>query len=209
MLATSRPANSQILYGNILGNITDPDRAAVAGAAVTITSIETNLSRTAVSSDAGIYNFPDVIAGDYTVRVVKEGFRTASIDRLTVAINSVSRVDVRLQLGAVTESIVVSGENAGLQADRSDVHSELTVATLENTPVPGGRNYQQLLVTLPGISPPQNSHSIPANPSRALQFNVNGATNTTNNTRIDGASTTNIFIPRLPATYPRWSRLNP
>ena len=68
--------------------------------------------------------------------------------------------------------------------------------------MPIGRNYQQLFKTLPGFTPPADAHSIPSNPSRALVFNVNGASDSSNNTRIDGVSTTNVWLPHVAAYVP-------
>ncbi|MEJ7606817.1 MAG: hypothetical protein WKF37_11250 [Bryobacteraceae bacterium] len=82
------------------------------------------------------------------------------------------------------------------------MRSEITSKTLENLPVPPGRNYQQLFRTLPGFSPPGNAHSIPSNPSRALTFNVNGSSRSSNNTRIDGATSTNVQLPWVSAYVP-------
>jgi TonB dependent receptor/TonB-dependent Receptor Plug Domain len=82
------------------------------------------------------------------------------------------------------------------------VRAELTSRTLLNLPIPAGRNYQNLLRVLPGINPPQNAHSIPTNPSRALEYNVNGTSRSSNNVRIDGASQYNIFLPHVTAYVP-------
>ena len=73
---------------------------------------------------------------------------------------------------------------------------------LENLPVPIGRNYQQLYRTMPGFSPPVNSHSIATNPSRALEFNVNGTSDDQNNTRIDGVSSTHVQLPHVISYIP-------
>src|SRR5439155_9850260 len=69
-------------------------------------------------------------------------------------------------------------------------------------PVPLGRNYQRLFKVIPGFTPPEDAHSIPSNPSRALVFNVNGASRSSNNTRIDGVSTTNVWLPHVAAYVP-------
>ena len=55
---------------------------------------------------------------------------------------------------------------------------------------------------LPGFTPPAEAHSVPSNPSRALVFNVNGASRSSNNIRIDGVSTTNIWLPHVAAYVP-------
>jgi hypothetical protein len=65
-----------------------------------------------------------------------------------------------------------------------------------------GRNYQQLLRTVPGFRPPSNAHSVPSNPARALTFNVNGASYSINNTHIDGAANNAPWLPHISAFVP-------
>jgi len=69
-------------------------------------------------------------------------------------------------------------------------------------PVPTNRNFQNLFITLPGFTPPANAFPVPTNPSRALMFNVNGTSNTSVNTKIDGASVTNVWLPHIAAYIP-------
>src|SRR5205807_2528063 len=119
-----------------------------------------------------------------------------------VSANNVTRVDLTLQLGAVTETVLVTAQGAVLQTDTSEVHTDLVANELANLPVPLGRNYQQIYRALPGFSPPVNSHSIPSNPSRALEFHVNGTSDDQNNTRVDGVSTYNILLPHVVSYIP-------
>ena len=104
--------------------------------------------------------------------------------------------------GSSPRSVRVSAESPLLQTDRAEVRAELKAQELTNLPVPIGRNYQQLFKSLPGFTPPADAHSIPSNPSRALVFNVNGASRSSNNTRIDGVSTTNVWLPHVAAYVP-------
>jgi len=133
--------------------------------------------------------------------VKMNGFRTYSRS-VPVSLNSVARVDVKLEIGQLSESVQVSAESPVLQTDKAEVRAELKAQELENLPVPIGRNYQQLFKVIPGFTPPADAHSIPSNPSRALVFNVNGASRSSNNTRIDGVSTTNIWLPHVAAYVP-------
>jgi hypothetical protein len=195
-------ASAQILYGSLVGNVKDATQAAIAGARVTAANTQTAQSRSTVTSGDGTYSFPTLLPGSYDVTVEKEGFRVQRRQAVSVTINTVSRADMQLEIGAVTESVTVAADAALLQTDRSEVRAEVTSRQLENLPVPAGRNYQGLFVTIPGFSPPRNAHSVPANPSRALQFNVNGTSSSSNNTRIDGASSTNIWLPHISAYVP-------
>jgi hypothetical protein len=202
VMVTSSRGEAQILYGSIVGNVTDATDAVIPGASVTITHKETSQSRTTTANAVGQYSFPTIATGTYIVKVTAQGFRTATQDDVVVTVNSQTRVNIRLELGAVTESVVVSASGLALQTDRAEVRAEVTETTLNNTPVPLGRNYQHLFMTLPGFSPPEDAHSIPSNPSRAIRFSVNGTSRSNNNTRIDGASSTNIWLPHMVAYVP-------
>jgi hypothetical protein len=202
VLALPCAAYAQVLYGSIVGNITDASQAAVPGATVTITNAQTNLVRNATTSETGAYSFTNLPTGVYSLKVSKEGFTSYAQSQVAVTINSISRIDASLNVGAVTESVTVSGEAATLQTDRSEIRQEIVSKQLLNLPVPLGRNYQQLFRVLPGFAPPANAHSVPTNPSRALAFNVNGASRSSNNTRIDGASSTLIQLPHVVAYVP-------
>ena len=141
-------------------------------------------------------------SGTYTITVTMNGFRSFGRPGVPVTLNSTARVDAKLEVGQLTETVSVSAESPLLQTDRAEVRSELNAKQLTELPVPIGRNYQQLFKTLPGFTPPADAHSIPSNPSRALVFNVNGASRSSNNTRIDGVSTTNIWLPHVAAYVP-------
>ena len=107
-----------------------------------------------------------------------------------------------MQVGQLSENVTVSADTPMLQTDRAEVRSELKARELVNLPVSLNRNYQYLFRVLPGFTPPAEAHSVPSNPSRALVFNVNGASRSSNNIRIDGVSTTNIWLPHVAAYVP-------
>ena len=94
-------------------------------------------------------------------------------------------------------TVTVSAEAPVLQTDTAEVHQSLEAKDLSNLPVPLGRNYQQVYRMLPGFAPPANSHSIPTNPARSLEFSVNGTSDDPNNTRIDGVSTAHVQLPHV------------
>lgn len=202
LLATASVADAQTLYGSITGNVKDSSGAVVPGANVSITHKGTNQVRQTVSNEAGVYDFATAPSGTYELTVSLAGFRTYTDTAVAVTINNVTRLDVTLSVGAVSESVIVSAEAPPLQTDTAQVKAEIAQHVLENAVVPLGRNYQNLLVTIPGISPPRNAHSVPSNPSRALRFNANGTSGSSNNIRIDGASSTNVWLPHMSAYVP-------
>ena len=201
-LAGSHAAFAQVLYGSLVGNVTDPNGAVVPGAAVTATDQGTGIAKTTTTNPAGSYQFVDLQPGVYTVKVAVSGFKTHERRDIPVSLNSVARTDVALEVGSIEQSVTITGEAPTLQTDRAETRAEIGSKELENLPVPIGRNYQQLYRTLPGIAPPVNSHSIPTNPSRSLEFHVNGTSDDQNNTRIDGVSSTTVQFPHVVSYIP-------
>ena len=195
-------AYGQILYGSLTGNVTDISDAAVPNANVTITNKQTGAIRSTMTNDTGGYSLPTLQPGSYSVKISKDGFRTTLQDNVEILVNSTSRVDLKLQLGQVAETISVEANAALLQTDRAEVKAEITSKTLTELPVTNGRNYQSLFITIPGISPPGTPHSVPSNPSRAMSWSTNGNNTASNNTRIDGASATNVWLPHIASYVP-------
>src|SRR4051794_33607145 len=206
LLAVAQAGHAQSVYGTIAGNVKDSSQAAVASARVVATNPETGFTRETLSNSVGVYTVPDVLPGVYTVEVSAPGFQTYKRTGVTVSVQTLTRVDVALSIGTTNETVTVSADAAELQTDRTDVRSDLTSHTLENAPVPIGRNYQMLFVTIPGVSPPTSGHSFGANPTRSLAFTVNGGNINNNDTRVDGAGTRNFgasdtiqYIPSMEA----------
>ena len=195
-------ASAQTLYGTLVGNVTDPSEAAVAGAKVTAVNIDTGLTREAATDDRGGYLFSDLQAGGYRVTVNAAGFSAFTQTGVQVSTNAILRVNVRLQLAAATESVTVAATATALQSDRSDVRAEISGREFRDLPVPGARNYQALFKLVPGFTPPRRQNSIVSTPQEGLVANVNGTTKSTNNTRIDGASNTHIWLPQHSAYMP-------
>jgi carboxypeptidase family protein/TonB-dependent receptor-like protein len=193
---------AQVLYGSIVGTVRDATGGVLPGATVVITHAETKATRETTTDAGGSYRFSTVQTGTYTVVVNLAGMQPFTRSSIPVTLNSVARVDASLGAAQLQETVTVSADAALLQTDRAEVRQELRARELQDLPVPIGRNYQELFVTLPGFTPPADAHSIPSNPSRALTFNVNGASNQGNNTRIDGVSSTNVWLPHVVAYVP-------
>ena len=200
LVAASLPA--QVLFGTLVGNVTDSSQAAVVGASVKIVNTGTRQEWTAVANAAGAYTINTIPTGTYDVTISHAGFQTFTQQAVTVNSNSTVRVDVALQIGAVSETVKVTSSAVALQTDSADVRAEIRPEELQNTPVPFTRNYQNLLLTVPGMTPPANAHSVPANPSRALQVNANGTNSQSANFRVDGATTGHPWLPHIAGYVP-------
>ncbi len=201
-LLIPQPAHAQVLYGSLVVEAKDDSGAAIPRATVTIAQTETGWTRTAVTNDVGTATFSTVPPGTFTVRVNLDGFKEAVTTGVLVSEGAVIRVPALLALGQLTDTVSVVADNAMLQTDRADVRTDLPSVQLENLPVPIGRNYQSLLVTVPGISPPENMHSVAVNPARGLGFTSNGTTRNANTIRIEGAIANNLWLPHVAAYVP-------
>jgi hypothetical protein len=189
------PANAQILYGSILGTVEDPTGSVVPTAKVTVTNKATGATREATSDEAGRYSLLSLAAGPYELRATAAGFRTAIRSEVEVTINTVTRVDVKLEVGQMSEQVTVSAIAVALQTDKSDVRHEITGTMATNLPLPGYRNYQALMAFVPGTSPPTLQNAVVDTPGRAMRTFVNGTATNNNNTLTDGALNINIWLP--------------
>ena len=195
VLLVSQPARAQVFYGSIVGTVTDASGAVVQTATVAITNTQTGQARETVTDDTGRYSIPNVQPGGWDLKVTKTGFRTFTQTGIVVSINIVSRVDLSLEVGAVTEAVTVAASAAQLQTDKADVHVELNVAAMKNLTLPNYRNYQSLINLVPGATPATFQNAITDTPARALSTNVNGTNRNNNNTRVDGATNVYIWLP--------------
>jgi hypothetical protein len=188
-------AEAQVLYGSIVGTVVDQSDAAVPNATVTITSKETGLTRETKTDVAGRYSLVNVLPGTYDLRVAASGFRTLVREDIVVRINAVTRADLQLEVGGVTEQITVTAGAFVLQTDRSEVRAEITAREITNLPLANYRNFQSLFMFVPGATPTTFQNTVAAAPARALTTNVNGTARNNNNARIDGATNVYIWLP--------------
>ena len=191
----SRNADAQVVYGSVVGTVSDGTGEALAGAHVTITNRETALTRRAVTNDSGGYAFTNVPPGPCDVRVTRDGFREFVKEAVPVGPNTVSRVDVTLELGELTEIVTVRSDASLLQTDKADAHTDVKSVEIVNLPLPNYRNYQSLMNLVPGASPATFQNSEVDTPGRSLRTFFNGQNPNSNTTRTDGATNINIGLP--------------
>src|SRR5579871_4408305 len=142
---------AQALYGSIVGVVTDSSGAVVPGATVKTTQTGTGQVRQTVTGQAGSYSFPTLPQGTYDVAVSHAGFESFVERGVSVTNDGVVRVDAALTVGTATETVQVASQTAELQTDTADVRSEISTKELQEVPIPVNRNYQNLLVMVPGI----------------------------------------------------------
>jgi hypothetical protein len=202
VLAFASVMPAQTLYGTLVGNVTDETGLAVPGATVKITHTETSQTREATTNSTGGYNFPNIPTGTYQVDVALTGFQSASSRDIVVRQNTSVRVDVRLTVGALQETVLVSGTAAVLQTESAAVQMQTSSEQLVNLPT-SGRSYQSLIGLMPGAAQP---YMIQAgginNPARSMGVSINGQPPNNTLFRIDGAAVTNQWYPDIQSYSP-------
>ncbi len=186
----------QVLYGSIVGTVTDPSGAVIPHAKITATNTGTSQVRTDTTDNEGRYNITNLVPGTYTVSAVASGFRELNQTNLTVTPNTITRVDLAMQVGESTEKVDVSAQAVELQTDKADTHTEITGQAVTTLPLGGNRNYQSLINLAPGTSPSSFYNSNTDVPAQPLNTHVNGAAGQTNITKIDGAESINVWLPQ-------------
>jgi hypothetical protein len=179
-------ASAQAVTGTLLGNITDSSGGSVPGVTVTATEVQTNVSRTAVTNESGFYLFSSLSNGKYSVTAELQGFKKVIRENVEVAVNTTIRVDLTLEVGAMSESVSVTAESPLLQTDRTDTGRLIESKMVTDIPLTFNRNFQGLLVTVPGATRPHRDHSAFFNSQDSLSTEVNGQSRLANNTMIEG-----------------------
>ena len=189
------PSAAQLLYGSVVGIVKDATGGRLPGATVQIISKDTNHTREVTSDTEGAYNFVNVPPGRYDVKVSLQGFREAVRSDVPVTIGEISRVEVSLEIGTLTETITVASAVQLLQTDKADVHTEIKGEAITQMPLGRFRNFQSLINLVPGTTPMAFGNAETDTPARSMATNVNGQANTNNTTRTDGATNMNVWLP--------------
>ncbi|MSV27538.1 MAG: TonB-dependent receptor [Bryobacterales bacterium] len=169
------PLNAQAVYGSIVGVVTDSGGGAVPGAKVTITDVGRDVSNASTANDSGIFAQRFLIVGRYRVRVEAPGFKVFVRDNVNVSVDSEVRVEAKLEVGEVSQTIEVSGEVGILKTERSDVATTYSNKVLTELPILSRRFTNFQLMTPGVVSFPTSLTAASAeNPQGSYRMLVNG-----------------------------------
>jgi hypothetical protein len=144
------PLYSQSYTGRILGSVHDKSDAVIVGAKVGITDVQRNLTRSLITDASGEFVAPDLLPGLYKVRAEAKGFKTYERQNIQLEVATDVRVDILLQPGDASETIIVTEEIPLLNTTSSTLGGTLTNEEINNLPL-NGRNYENLLQLRPGV----------------------------------------------------------
>jgi hypothetical protein len=164
------------ITGSISGVVTDQNGGVIAGAKVTAIETQTGV-RTEITTDSqGFYNFPALPVGKYDVEVQSSGFKLYRQSGLVIDVNSALRVDVKLQVGEVSEKVTVLSEAVHVETE-STQNGEVISGTKMTTVPLNGRAYTDLLSLQPGVVPSSYSKPVQKQFGGLTDRNVSGDLN--------------------------------
>jgi hypothetical protein len=185
-LALPTPARAQAVYGSIAGTIEDSTGAALPGVNVTVTSNERKTVDTVVTNSSGLYVKDRLLPGTYTVKAELSGFRPAVISSVKVNVDTQSKVDLKLDVGQLTEAVEVTAtEGQLLKTDRADVATVFEARQITDLPVID-RNFTKFILLTPGTQQQSWGHAASENPQGSAQTQVNGQTFAGTGYQLDG-----------------------
>ena len=150
LLLLAVPAQAQYRAG-IQGVVLDPQGAVVQGATITLTSKDTNISKTATSDSNGVYNFLSLAPGHYSITAERSGFKKQVLEDVAVAAEQTQAVNITLEIGEVSQNVTVNGEVApAIDTETGQVSGTLSSAEVQDLPS-FGRDPYQLLQLAPGV----------------------------------------------------------
>jgi hypothetical protein len=177
---------AQFETSEVLGTVHDPSGSPVPNASVTLTNQDTNIEAKTTTNSDGNYDFFNVRVGRYTVAVEASGFSKATATDIDITVGTRQRVDLTMQVGAITESVTVTGAASALETDSSEHGQVISTQAVAELPL-NGRNYADLaLLSTNAVKSPIAVSFSPSGTPREGAFNVNGMRSTYNNFLLDG-----------------------
>ncbi len=185
VVASAAPAAAQHLTSRVEGSVQDETGGFLPGASVTLTNVDTGVAQETITDERGLYVFPLVSEGTYRMAASVPGFTTTVVADVRVALNAATSVDFVVEIGQVTETVVVSATVAQSQLNttNAELNTNILREQVQDLPL-NGRNVTQLALTQLGVT----------GPGGARTASFSGGRGTFNNFTLDGVNNQDTFI---------------
>ncbi|HEV2732528.1 MAG TPA: carboxypeptidase-like regulatory domain-containing protein, partial [Terriglobales bacterium] len=201
LLLAANSGWGQNVYGTLAGTVSDSSGAAIADATVTLTNMDTNEKHNMTTDASGNFTFVNILPGRYKVEAEKSGFKKVVRQPILVQIESGLKVDLTMEVGAVTEIVEVKSEAPLLQPETNSLGQVVEQRTVTDLPL-NGRNPLALVELVPGVVPqgqPSAGNSstgnpVGANPFALGDFQVGGGMSGQSAILIDGTPTNGAYL---------------
>jgi outer membrane receptor protein involved in Fe transport len=200
-LLVSPSVFAQETSAGLQGTVKDPTGALVIKAKVEVASPALIGTKKAETDQGGYYRFANLPPGVYSLTVTLAGFRTFKQDGIDLSVGHLPNIEVRLEVGAITETVEVSSQAALIDSTQSKVQANISSASIQNLPTQS-TSFQSVIQFAPGArSEPLQNNNTGAN-SANNGFQINGASNSENSYLVDGQETASIFDGHSQANMP-------
>jgi hypothetical protein len=195
------PVFAQKVTSTIRGTVSDQTGAAIADAEVTVRNLQTNAARSAKTSGAGEYVFPELEPGKYEVRVKQANFKEFVTSGVELFVSSTAVINAALQVGSTTDQVTVEANTVQVETSSGAVGNVVEGKEVRELPL-NGRSFVQLTQLMPGVSPQANFDSKNKGLLAGVDFSVNGNNTTGNVFMVDGVNNNDIGSNRTILVYP-------
>ena len=192
LLILNSSLSAQTSTGTIVGTVMDSSRAVVAGVAVTVTNEETGLRRSVSTNNQGDYAANLLPVGRYSVEAEVSGFKKAKVSGIELQVNQTVRIDLKMEVGEVTQTVEVTSEIPLVKTDRSDVGQVIGSKQVAELPL-NGRNFIQLATLGTGVISVNKVDAVIA--SNGGGIIANGASSNANEITLDGIKNQDYLVP--------------
>jgi Carboxypeptidase regulatory-like domain len=196
------PLSAQTTFGSISGTVTDASGSAVASAQLTLTSSATSAKQTFTTTEDGLYSFVNLNPGEYMLEVEKSGFKHVKREAIVVQVQQAVRIDVAMELGAVSQTVEVTAETPLLQPTSASLGQVIDQRPTNEIPL-NGRNVFNLITLAPAAIAQGGSggSQVGQNPFSWGNYQVGGSFGNESVEYIDGQPV-NIGYINLPVLIP-------
>jgi hypothetical protein len=186
------PLWAQVAGGTIQGTVTDQSNSVVPGVQVSIANRATNVVTTVATNDSGLYSAPNLVPGEYTVTASAPSFAKAVAEDLSLTVGARLQVNLKMNIGAATESVVVTTGAPTVDLSSSTLSGVVDARTVKELPL-NGRDWTQLATLETGVAAVRTQVALSSGPDRGnrgygSQLTISGGRPAQNNYRLDGVS---------------------
>lgn len=175
---------TQTFNATVVGKVTDSNGAIVAGAEVIVTQIGTNREKTAVTNEDGEFIVPQLTPGEYQIKVSAANFKTGQSETFTLITDTTSRVDVMLEAGNVSETVIINAEPSVINSETSEKGDVVLQKQVQELPL-NVRDFTELAKLVPGI------YQRPSEDDQGQGVSAAGTRTDSSNFILDGVSNRN------------------
>ncbi len=201
MLGASSAVQAQITTAALRGSVTDEQGAAIAGAEVTITNVDTGFTRTVTSAGDGEYNFPDLPLGTFKIRVTHSGFKASEQIGIVLHASDSLVFNTVLKLGSVSEQVTVEASAVQVETTNGELAGLINGQQVAELPL-NGRNFMQLVLMVPGVATGEGFSAQGKGLKGGSDLSISGGAVDANLWLVDGAHNNDVGSNRTILVFP-------